>query len=81
MMADRWSVWSDVNKALREVESLGDEFTNLSKKEVHSGIDTRFWEDRWIGDGLLKNKFPRLYEIERDKACSVKERTLWLDNH
>lgn len=44
----RWSMWSDICKASGEVESLGPTFLNPFRKEVRSGINTRFWEDEWI---------------------------------
>jgi hypothetical protein len=34
---------------------------------VGDGSQTRFWEDRWIGDELLMKKYPSLYNIARSK--------------
>lgn len=37
--------------------------------------ETRFWEDRWLGEGeLLKVRFPRLYSLEVNKTVLVSER-------
>lgn len=32
-----WSIWKDIRKANTEVESFGDEFRNLFKREVLRG--------------------------------------------
>nr|GEX18270.1 RNA-directed DNA polymerase, eukaryota, reverse transcriptase zinc-binding domain protein [Tanacetum cinerariifolium] len=37
--------------------------------------DTMFWKDSWFRDGTrLMDKFPRLYALESDKDCLVRDR-------
>lgn len=72
-----WSVWSDVGKASGEVDNLGPDYANLYRKEVRSGINTLFWEDAWNQGELLKLRFPRLYDLEMEKFCTVAERLQW----
>ncbi|GAU44390.1 hypothetical protein TSUD_100400 [Trifolium subterraneum] len=35
--------------------------------------NTRFWHDKWIGDIVLKDKFPRLFVISNRKEASIKD--------
>jgi hypothetical protein len=45
---------------------------NVSKK-VGNGAQTNFWVDRWIGEIPLKDRFPRLFSISRQKEATVAE--------
>jgi hypothetical protein len=45
---------------------------NVSKK-VGNGAQTSFWEDSWLGDIPLKDRFPRLFSISIQKEASVAE--------
>nr|GEV98214.1 RNA-directed DNA polymerase, eukaryota, reverse transcriptase zinc-binding domain protein [Tanacetum cinerariifolium] len=38
---------------------------------VGDGLRTRFWNDLWISDGLLSDRFPRLFALEMDKEVLV----------
>ena len=39
--------------------------------EVGKGNKVRFWHDNWCGDGLLKDKFPILFECSREREASI----------
>nr|GEU67393.1 RNA-directed DNA polymerase, eukaryota, reverse transcriptase zinc-binding domain protein [Tanacetum cinerariifolium] len=30
-----------------------------------------FWDEKWCGDMLLKDRFPRVFALEGDKNCNV----------
>ncbi|GJX60793.1 hypothetical protein Tco_0292183 [Tanacetum coccineum] len=34
-------------------------------------MQTRFWEDLWLGEVPFNELFPRLYALENNKECSV----------
>ena len=34
----------------------------------------RFWEDKWCDDGILKDRFPRIYALEKCKKVSVRDK-------
>jgi hypothetical protein len=38
---------------------------------INDGTSTRFWEDTWLGDKPLKNTYPFLYHIARDRKVTV----------
>ena len=37
------------------------------------GDSTSFWKDSWIGDTLLKEKFPQLFDICNNPEATVAE--------
>jgi len=44
-------------------EGVGNWFEENIRRVVGDGRDTLFWYDKWVGDILLKLKFPRLFEL------------------
>jgi uncharacterized protein (DUF1684 family) len=38
---------------------------------INDGTNTRFWEDTWLGDKTLKDTYPSLYHIARDRKVTV----------
>ncbi|MCH96809.1 putative non-LTR retroelement reverse transcriptase related [Trifolium medium] len=42
-------------------------------KILGNGTSTRFWEDIWVGETPLKERFPRLYSISIQRAATVAE--------
>nr|GEY74333.1 hypothetical protein [Tanacetum cinerariifolium] len=41
------------------------------------GAPTLFWEDRWFGDIRLRERFPRLLQLDRCKKARVVNRWRW----
>ncbi|CAH1443304.1 unnamed protein product [Lactuca virosa] len=33
-----------------------------------------FWLDAWKGDGILKDRYPQLYDLDTDKRCTVMQK-------
>ena len=52
--------WSDLMKA-------EDPFFDLSIFNNHNGSQTKFWEDKWLGNFALKEQYLSLYNIIRKK--------------
>jgi hypothetical protein len=34
---------------------------------IKDGSEIRFWEDKWLGNAALREQYPALYRIVRDK--------------
>jgi hypothetical protein len=47
------------------------DFLRLGKIGIGDGSQVRFWEDAWLGNIALKNRFPTLYDIVRKKSATV----------
>ncbi|GKU91337.1 hypothetical protein SLEP1_g5224 [Rubroshorea leprosula] len=45
--------------------------------EVGEGNEVSFWRDVWVGNGCLKEKFPRLYLLFAGKGCTINEMGHW----
>ena len=51
-----------------------DQFLNLVKFKLGDETQLRFWEDKWLlGNQLLKNRFPSLFNIVSKKQATVFE--------
>lgn len=46
------------------------------QRNVGNDDSTSFWDDLWYGDISLKNHFPRVYALEVEKCCVVKDRVV-----
>jgi hypothetical protein len=54
-------------------EGVGRWFDDNIRRVVGDGRNTLFLYDNWIGDILLRYKFPRLFDLTVDKECKVEE--------
>jgi hypothetical protein len=50
-----------------------EQFLRCGRFKVNSGLETRFWEDTWVGDKPLKVVYANLYQIVRKKSATVAE--------
>jgi hypothetical protein len=55
----------------RGLVRIKDEVLSNGSFVVKDGTNTRFWDDMWIGDKLLKDTYPSLYHIARGKHVTV----------
>ncbi|KAJ9553519.1 hypothetical protein OSB04_017564 [Centaurea solstitialis] len=68
------SVWSAIINMGRVIDGTGCNFSRSFGKLVGNGGSTKLWEDRWVGGEVLKERFPRLYNLETCKGALVSER-------
>ncbi|XP_042756535.1 uncharacterized protein LOC122197122 [Lactuca sativa] len=47
---------------------------DIFKLEVKSGNNTLFWYDPWLSSGILKDKYPALFELDARKKCTIADR-------
>nr|GEU80135.1 RNA-directed DNA polymerase, eukaryota, reverse transcriptase zinc-binding domain protein [Tanacetum cinerariifolium] len=68
-------IWQDILKAVKLIENIDISFKYSFTCKISSGTDTMFWKGSWCGDDTrLMDKFPRLYALESDKDCMVRDR-------
>ncbi|GKA33259.1 RNA-directed DNA polymerase, eukaryota, reverse transcriptase zinc-binding domain protein [Tanacetum coccineum] len=85
--SNKESFWARVIKAIygEDVNVLKEQGINLfefMKQKMGDGANTCFWEDNSAEGGILKNKFPRVYALEKNKQVlvSVKMKDPGLDH-
>ncbi|XP_071714975.1 uncharacterized protein [Rutidosis leptorrhynchoides] len=71
------SVWTNVIETGRFIDTLDIPFMNSFVRKVGDGASTSFWDDMWLGNVALKDKFRRLVRLESNHNVFVKDRTLW----
>jgi hypothetical protein len=50
---------------------IKDEVLSKGSFIINDGTSTRFWEDTWLGDKQLKDTYPSLYHIARDRKVAI----------
>ncbi|XP_071688191.1 uncharacterized protein [Rutidosis leptorrhynchoides] len=68
------AIWKNISKARIIVDNLDIHFTNSFVKVVCKGDECLFWHDKWLDGYRLKDKFGRLYNLDRNKDALVKNR-------
>jgi len=56
---------------LKSLMNVKYSFMDFLSFEVKDGTETRFWEDKWLGNKPLKDIFPALFNIVRRKQDSM----------
>ena len=69
-----FSPWSGVVKATNMLLNRGVDLLGCCKRKVGDGTSVKFWYDRWLGSGTLKEKYGRVFALDRNKQCMVADR-------
>ncbi|PWA77105.1 RNA-directed DNA polymerase, eukaryota, Reverse transcriptase zinc-binding domain protein [Artemisia annua] len=67
-------MWSSISKVGQEATDLGIPLISSFQRRVGNGESICFWDDCWLGSSCLSHMFSRLFELETDKLCNLKER-------
>jgi hypothetical protein len=51
--------------------TVKEQFLNMGSFKLQDGKQIRFWEDKWLGVNSLKEEYPNLYNIVRQKNATV----------
>ena len=55
--------WQTIKRMITGKQPMSLKFLQNLKVEVGNGERTKFWEDKWLQEGVLMNLFPNLYSI------------------
>ena len=66
--------WKFIVKILEAKRFNGKSMHHLIRGVVGKGDNICFWSDFWLGNTLLKDRWPCLYKLDRGKKCKVNER-------
>ncbi|WJX12391.1 hypothetical protein P8452_02899 [Trifolium repens] len=72
-LASSW--WRDICNMEAETQW----FSSAVSKKVGSGDSTFFWDEAWIGNQTLRQRFPRLYGISTQKLETIQRMGSWID--
>nr|GEZ69772.1 RNA-directed DNA polymerase, eukaryota [Tanacetum cinerariifolium] len=65
------SCWTSIIQEMNNMDQKGINFMSFIRIKLGNGAKTRFWEDKWCDEGILKIKYPRLFALESCKLISV----------
>ncbi|GKC01608.1 hypothetical protein Tco_0987744 [Tanacetum coccineum] len=72
-------VWNDIIQVGKDLDALNGAFINHFSKLIGNELGTSLWLDKWVGNGRLCDRFPRLFQLEGDKKVRVGNRGIWVD--
>ena len=65
-------------QANNKLMEVGVDLLSYCKRIIGDGSTIRFWHDRWRG-GPLRDRFGRVYLLDRDRDCMVVDRVSGVD--
>nr|GEU38546.1 RNA-directed DNA polymerase, eukaryota [Tanacetum cinerariifolium] len=67
-----WSCWTNIVNEIKILRRRGVNVLDFMQLKVGNGDMTSFWDDNWIGGGVLKDLYPRIYALETCKTVNVR---------
>nr|GEV84020.1 RNA-directed DNA polymerase, eukaryota, reverse transcriptase zinc-binding domain protein [Tanacetum cinerariifolium] len=68
------STWLSIVNEVNKMRNKGIDLLKYIKIQVGNGLNTKFWEDVWMGNKNFKTSFPRIYALESDKNLTVADK-------
>lgn len=62
-----------ISKASTKLLWFRDIIQNSFQIHLGKGTSIRFWEDSWLGDELLKDKYPRFYKVSSQQIYTISD--------
>nr|GEU60225.1 RNA-directed DNA polymerase, eukaryota [Tanacetum cinerariifolium] len=63
--------WLTIVNEVNKLRNKGIDLLSYMKIKVGNGLNTKFWDDVWMGNKIFKTSFPRIYALESDKKHTV----------
>ncbi|GJR15589.1 RNA-directed DNA polymerase, eukaryota, reverse transcriptase zinc-binding domain protein [Tanacetum coccineum] len=60
--------------SVSQLNAKGIDLFSACNRSLGNGNSIRFWDESWCGDRPLKDLFPSVYALDRDKRCMVAQR-------
>ncbi|ESW24027.1 hypothetical protein PHAVU_004G096000, partial [Phaseolus vulgaris] len=82
ILIPKYGGWREIrNLKVKNEESLWwRDIQSIANKEDWGGNGIRVWNDRWLDNTTVKDRFPRLYDISNNKEANLEEIVLWINN-
>ncbi|GJX47708.1 hypothetical protein Tco_0272898 [Tanacetum coccineum] len=68
-------MWFRIAKIKDDLLKVNINLPSIFKKRIGNGCDTLFWHDNWLGGSNLKATFARLFRLETEPSCLVRDQT------
>nr|GEW94047.1 RNA-directed DNA polymerase, eukaryota [Tanacetum cinerariifolium] len=68
------SCWTNIVSEANLLKNKGIDLMQFIKIKLGNGDSIRLWDDPWHVDGILKEKFPRVYALESCKSISIRSK-------
>ncbi|GJR85106.1 hypothetical protein Tco_0209117 [Tanacetum coccineum] len=65
------SCWTNITQEMNSLSKKGIDLMKYMHIKVRNEDTTVFWEDKWCEEGVLKDRFPRVYALESCKQITV----------
>ena len=66
--------WKAIVTTVGRIKLQDKGMDNYVRGKVGTGSNIAFWYDLWLGDTILKVRWPKLFELEKTKRCKVGDR-------
>lgn len=73
-------VWPNIIKAGSVIRAAGIDLERNFRRQVGNGNSTLFWLDIWTGESTFASRFRRLFALELNKGCMIKDKFLSSNN-
>ena len=70
--------WQQIKKLLTDNQPLSLNFRHHLKVAVGNGARTRFWEDPWLQEGVIRELFPQLFDLSSQQNTAI-DRMGWFE--
>ncbi|GJV69249.1 RNA-directed DNA polymerase, eukaryota [Tanacetum coccineum] len=71
------SMWARIINSVKAMHEKGIILHSNMRRKLNNGVSIKFWHDIWIGDCSLKTRFPRLFRLDTDPHCLVRDQ--WIN--
>ncbi|KAL4579128.1 hypothetical protein LXL04_015264 [Taraxacum kok-saghyz] len=69
------SLWVNIGRMAERLKDNGVDLEEFARIKVGNGLHTRFWIDKWVGDQLLRDQFPRVFMFDGEPAVKIADRS------
>nr|GFB69635.1 RNA-directed DNA polymerase, eukaryota, reverse transcriptase zinc-binding domain protein [Tanacetum cinerariifolium] len=76
----RSGIRGDIVRVGQDIDRVGVGFSSSFTRKVGDGSCVSFWDDIWVGGTKLRDRFSRLYHLDRCIEAKVAGRDIWGDD-
>ncbi|GKF62849.1 hypothetical protein Tco_0182903 [Tanacetum coccineum] len=66
--------WYQIARLKEDLIPNGINLSELFSKKIRNGESTKFWLDKWLGGSPLSESYPRLFRLDLNQHCLVRDR-------